>query len=33
MTNAKTVVSVQVQPVTVGRRVVISKLVQGTWQK
>jgi beta-glucanase (GH16 family) len=33
MTSAKTVVSVQVQPVSVGRRVTILSYVQGTWEK
>ena len=33
MTNARTVVSVQVQPVTVGRRVLLSKLVRGLLDK
>ncbi len=33
MADAKTVVSVRVQPVTVGRRVVISKLVGTSWQQ
>ena len=33
MANAKTVVSLQVQPVTVGRRVVLFSAVTGSWSK